>query len=169
MEYDAPWGGALKLMSAFVTLLLLGVIALGLRGAGEVGWVWDLAMVATPLIILIVAAFYAIRGYELTRDRLRVRRLGSSVDIDLDGLEAVAADNGAMVGSRRVFANGGLFSFSGHFRSKTLGIYRALATDPSRGVILRWPRSTLVITPDDPEGFVRAVCELRGLEVMRPE
>lgn len=169
LEFDAPWGTALKVMSGLITLLLLGVVWLGLRTEADMGAIWYTSMVATPLVILLSAAIYIVLGYRLTRERLLVRRLGWSTPIDLDGLEAVAADPGAMIGSKRLFANGGLFSFCGRFRSRRLGIYRAFATDPNRSVILRWAQRTVVITPDDPERFVRALCELRGLEVQRPQ
>ncbi|MDZ7828788.1 MAG: PH domain-containing protein [Halofilum sp. (in: g-proteobacteria)] len=168
-EYSAPWGTALKTMSGLFTLLLLGIAWLGIRTEADMGAIWYASMVGMPLLLLAIGLNYTVLGYRLTPDRLRVRRLGWFSECNLDGLEAVAADSGAMVGSRRVLANGGLFSFSGRFRNKHLGIYRALATDPDRAVILRWSDRTLVITPDDPERFVRQLCELRGLEVQRPE
>lgn len=168
-EFGAPWGAALKTMSGLFTLLLLGIAWLGIRTEADMGAVWYAGMVGMPLLLLVIGLNYTVLGYQLIVDKLRVRRLGWFSEWDLDGLEAVAADPGAMVGSRRVLANGGLFSFSGRFRNKHLGIYRALATDPGRAVILRWSSRALVITPDDPERFVRQLCELRGLEVQRPE
>lgn len=168
-DFAAPWGTALKVMSGLITLLLLGIAWVGLRTESDMGPTWYATMVGMPLVFLLAALHYTIRGYRLTADMLLVRRLGWRSEWSLEGLEAVAADSGAMVGSKRLLANGGLFSFSGRFRNKELGIYRALATDPYRSVILRWPNRTLVITPDDPERFVRTLCELRGLEVRRPE
>ena len=167
--FAAPWGTALKAMSGIFTLMLLGIAWIGLRTEADMGATWYASMVGMPLLILLIALNYTVLGYRITGDRLCVRRLGWTSQWNLEGLEAVAADTGAMVGSRRVFANGGLYSFSGRFRNKHLGHYHALATDPSRAVILRWPNRTLVITPDDPERFVRTLCELRGLEVRRPE
>jgi hypothetical protein len=168
-EFGAPWGTALKTMSGMFTLLLLGIAWLGIRTQADMGVIWYASMVGMPLLVLAIALSYVVLGYQLTGEQLRVRRLGWFSEWDLDGLEAVAADPGAMVASRRVLANGGLFSFSGRFRNRHLGLYRALATDPNRAVILRWSNRTLVITPDDPERFVRELCELRGLEVQRPE
>jgi hypothetical protein len=59
-----------------------------------------------------------------------------------------------MRGSLRLLGNGGLFSFSGEFWNRRLGRYRALATDPSRAVVLRYPGRTIVITPHDPQQFI---------------
>jgi hypothetical protein len=59
-----------------------------------------------------------------------------------------------MRGSIRVLANGGVFSFTGRFWNRKLGWYRAFATDPSRAVVLRYPKRTIVITPHDPQHFI---------------
>jgi len=168
-DFDAPWSTALRFMSGLLTLMLLGVAWVGLRTEADMGPIWYAVMVGIPLVIVLLALRYMVLGYRLTPDTLWVRRWGWFSKWDLEGLEAVAADSGAMIGSRRLLANGGLFSFSGRFRNKQLGTYRAQATDPGRSVILRWPNRTLVISPDDPERFVRTLCELRGLEVQRPE
>ena len=71
-----------------------------------------------------------------------------------------------MRGSVRVFGNGGLFSITGRFWNRKLGWYRAYATDPSRAVVLRYPKRTVVITPHDPQHFImraRDVHQGRGL------
>jgi len=60
-----------------------------------------------------------------------------------------------MRGSIRLFGNGGLFSFSGFFRNQALGIYRAYVTDPALTVVLVFAERTLVISPVQPEAFVK--------------
>ncbi len=50
--------------------------------------------------------------------------------------------------------NGGLFSFTGFFRNKALGTYRAFVTDPRKTVVLHFPRRTVVISPGSPKEFV---------------
>ncbi len=52
-----------------------------------------------------------------------------------------------MKGSIRTFGNGGLFCFSGRFRNRKLGSYRAFATDPKLAVVLRFPDKIVVVTP----------------------
>lgn len=167
--FNAPWGTALRVMSTILTLVLLGVMALGLYRPPVGGWLWYAALVATPLLLLVAALLCMVRRYVLTADTLFVQRTGWVTRIELEGLESVAADPHAMVGSKRLFANGGLFVFAGRFRNKPLGVYRALVNDPDRAVVLRWPDRRLVIAPGDPERFVRRVSELRGFEVVRPE
>jgi hypothetical protein len=71
----------------------------------------------------------------------------TSADVDPDALQ----------GSLRLFGNGGFFSFTGWFRNKKLGVYRAYATDTKRVVVLRFSGKTVVITPHDPQRFVAEI------------
>ncbi|HXZ86218.1 MAG TPA: PH domain-containing protein, partial [Myxococcota bacterium] len=68
----------------------------------------------------------------------------------------VRADAQAMTGSMRLFGNGGLFSFTGLFQSRTLGRYRAFVTDPARAVVLRTARRVVIVSPAEPQAFVEA-------------
>ncbi len=52
---------------------------------------------------------------------------------------------------------GGLFSFTGSFRNKALGAYRAFVTDPHRTVVLRFPKRTVIVSPDSPEAFLHEI------------
>jgi hypothetical protein len=63
----------------------------------------------------------------------------------------------------RTFGNGGFFSFTGHFRSKELGSYRAFMTDRRRAVVLRFPSSVIVISPERPEDFVNTISKNKVL------
>ena len=54
---------------------------------------------------------------------------------------------------------GGLFGFIGRFRNEVLGMYRAYATDSINTVVLDFGGSKVVVTPDDPAGFVAAIEE----------
>lgn len=107
-----------------------------------------------PLVILLSAIPFMVRGYVLTEEALVVKRSGWSTRLLLRDLQSVAGDAEAMRGSLRLWANGGLFSFTGEFWNRRLGRYRALATDPQRAVVLRYPRRTIVITPHDPQHFI---------------
>lgn len=56
--------------------------------------------------------------------------------------------------SIRTFRNGGLFSFTGFFRNKALGAYRAFVTDPHQTVVLHFPNRTVLVSPSAPAEFV---------------
>jgi PH (Pleckstrin Homology) domain-containing protein len=63
----------------------------------------------------------------------------------------------AMRQSIRTFGSGGLFSFTGCYRNKALGAYRAFVTDPHRTVVLHFPTRTVVVSPSAPEEFVHDI------------
>ena len=166
-RFGAPWGMSLKVMTALSVLILLGVAGIGVftgprEGAFAVLF-WSLLMVAMPLLILVIAAFFLIRGYVLTSNFLLIQRLGWSSKLDLVELTSAEVNPKAMARSIRTCGNGGMFCFAGRFRNRALGPYRAFATDPHRSVVLRFTDSTVVLTPDQPEAFVRKIRELKGL------
>ena len=116
-----------------------------------------IALGLLPLILLVTAALFTIRGYYLTDKNLVIQRLFWKTKIDLTGLMRIEKDTVAMKKSIRTFGNGGLFSLSGWFRNCKLGNYRAWATDPKRAVVLRFQNRTLVITPDNADRFIEKI------------
>ena len=153
VSFSAPWGVSLRLITGFTVLILVCVPIIGLctgpRDA-HAWYLWYFPMVALPLAILIISAFFSIRGYVLTHDSLLIRRVGWESKVNLSGLVSVEADPRAMAHSIRTFGNGGLFSITGKFRNKKLGPYRAFATDPNKSVILRFNSRVVVVTPANP-------------------
>jgi hypothetical protein len=111
-------------------------------------------LIGVPLLIVAATFAGSVRGYTLTEDAITVRRGLSHTRLPLAGLRSVTGDVDAMRGSVRVFGNGGLFAITGRFWNRKLGWYRAYATDPSRAVVLRYPKRTIVITPHDPQHFI---------------
>ncbi|MDH3744503.1 MAG: PH domain-containing protein [Acidobacteriota bacterium] len=162
-SYRAPWSRRLTSLSIGVTILLVGVTFLVWRAASTVdSWALGLA-VATPLVIMLASVLFTIRGYEVDGALLRIRRLLWWTTVGLDGLRSVEPNPLAMKRSLRLFGNGGLYSFSGLFRSKELGKYRAFVTDPARAVVLKLSDRTVVVSPEEPEVFSRQLRELRRL------
>ena len=158
LEYDAPFCGLLWIVSGLATALLvslpvIGWVALPPQGSGFA----RLLMVVTPLTILIGAVPFMVRGYRIEPGRLAIRRLGWSTRLSLRELQSAEASPRAMKGSLRLMGNGGLFVFAGWFWSRTLGRYRAFVTDPSRSVVLRFQDRTVVVSPDAPDEFARAL------------
>ena len=149
--YGAPWGTSLVVTSLVTALICLGVAILMLwRGPGWIHWVAVLL-----LATICGGALFTVRGYTVTPDAVLVHRLFWSTRLPLAGLQSVEFAPGAMRRSLRILGNGGLFSFSGCFRNKTLGAYRAFVTDLRRTVVLRFAERTIVVSPSEPEDFVR--------------
>ena len=164
VEFAAPWGPALRVAST-ATVAMLAILALGFLIFVPFGTAFGVLLLTLPVAIVVAAALCMVRGYELTETDIIVRRLGWNTRLPMAGLQSVGGDAEAMKGSLRLFGNAGLFSFSGHFWNRRLGRFRALATDPSRAVVLRYPKRTVVITPGDPQHFImraRTLLNTRG-------
>jgi hypothetical protein len=157
--YDAPWGFSLKLLTITSVGILLGISIIGLYYYAENGEIWFFAMVLLPLAIVVSSAFFIIRGYEISDSKLFVRRLIWDTEISLEKLKAVRINPHAMKRSIRIFGNGGLFCFSGLFRNRQLGYYRAYATDPKAAVVLKLADKVIVVTPDNPAAFEAKIKE----------
>ncbi len=153
MVFRAPWSVSLRLVTTLTSGVLIGIAAIGISMNSGSGLVWLGSMVVLPLLILVISAFFMIRGYELATGMLLVRRLGWKSVVDLGDLKGVEINPDAMKRSARTFGNGGLFCYAGKFWNRELGSYRAFATEPRNAVILRLAAKTVVITPDDPAKF----------------
>lgn len=152
--YQAPWGNALIVISSLLLVLsVASVVGLPLwlvnipRGAGI------LAQWTMPLIVLACLPFM-IRGYVITDDAILIRRLFWTTRLDRAGLKSAEVMPKAMHKSLRTCGNGGGFSFTGWYWSKTLGFYRAFVTDLNRTVVLHFDKRTVVVSPGEAEAFV---------------
>ncbi|MBN8246648.1 MAG: hypothetical protein J0L84_04310 [Verrucomicrobia bacterium] len=152
-RYDAPWSPLLRWVSGLVTLLCVGLgVVLLLSGPPMARKLWML-----PPAILVCCAPFTIRGYALAGGVLEIERLFWTTRIPLRGLTSAAVVPNAMRGSVRTLGNGGLFSFSGWYWSRALGVHRAWVTDLRHTVVLRLDSRTLVISPSPAEEFVRQI------------
>jgi hypothetical protein len=155
-HFKAPWGRSLIVLSALSTLLCLGIAFFPHTAAtaanGHFFWLRLL-----PVLLIIGAAVFTIRGYTITPEAILVRRLWWTTRLPLTHLESAEFRPDAMRGSIHTFGNGGFFSFSGFYRSRLLGSFRAFVTDLHPTVILRYRQRTIVVSPSDPESFIHDV------------
>ena len=155
-RYKAPWGKSLMVVSALVTILM--------GSAPLMPWLipsihWSSSMLCWPLwlpVFLIPAcALFIVRGYSVTPDAILVHRPLWTTRLPRAGLQTAIFEPKAMRGSLRTCGNGGFYSITGWYWSKSLRSYRAFVTDLNRTVVLRYRNRTVVVSPDDPERFVR--------------
>jgi hypothetical protein len=158
-KFTAPWSTSLLLTTVFSGLLVVGIALIGIIVIAPLSLVWGMV----ESVLALVAGIFAIRGYVLTPDSLYVQRLGWHTELPLATLQTVQFDPEATSGSVRMFGNGGLFCFAGTFTNDRLGTYRALGTDRTHAVVLKFAERTVVITPGDPQDFVAQIKELRNL------
>ena len=161
--FNAPWGRSLKLATGLCLAIVFGIFLVGLVIEPKNVAYWRIGMLWIPTGLLVVSYFFSIRAYEILESKILVHRVGWKSTIGLADLESVQVDPTAMSKSIRLFGNGGLFCFAGIFRNHKLGRYRAFATSPKNSVILRFPNRTIVVTPEDPNGFTELIKSRRSL------
>lgn len=162
ISFSAPWGRKVTIITILTSalLLLLPIIQVVALLASNVPAMNKGILVASALLsplVLLGCAFFMVRGYTLDAGRLIVQRLIWSNTLDLGELESVHHDPEATKRSRKIIGNDGLFAMHGTFRNKTLGRYKAFITDPKRAVVLKLRTRTVVVTPDDPERFIKEI------------
>jgi Bacterial PH domain len=161
--FCAPWSKSLIVASTFAALVCLGVSyalwTLPLTGGPAESLRFWLALL--PLAVILMCALFTVRGYSIGNRELAIDRLLWTTRVSLHGLQGAYFDTNATDRSIRTFGNGGFFSFSGHFRNKELGSYRAFMTDRRRVVVLRFPSSVIVISPDRPDDFVNTISQYK--------
>ncbi|MBV8343048.1 MAG: hypothetical protein JO173_11785 [Gammaproteobacteria bacterium] len=164
-EFRAPWGRPLRVTTSLSLVVLLGVVAAGWLATARAP-AWRTAAVALPLIVMLAALPFVVRGYVLTERHIEGRRLGWSTFLPLAGLQEVIGIPEGLRGSVRLFGNGGLFGISGWFWNRRIGRFRAYATDPDRVVLLRYSDGRkVVVTPHDVQHFivrVRTLARIAG-------
>ena len=153
IEFRAPWSHSLVVMTCVT--LALAVLVVAVMIFVPVGPPLFAAALLIAAVVLVVAGFAGrVRGYTLTEDAVTVRRGMWNTRLPLAGLRSVTGDIEAMRNAFRLLIIDGVFSFTGRYWSMKLGWFRALATDPDRAVVLRYPNRTVVISPHDPQHFI---------------
>jgi hypothetical protein len=165
-SFRAPWGILIIVMTTIGCSALLGVPALiiSVMPSDEApAYVKTLMIIFFPLV-LVITSLFTVRSFDVCQDAIRVKRLFWSTHLGYEGLRSVEVDPDAMKGSIRTMGNGGLFSFSGRYRSSKLGSYRAYATEMKNSVILRYEDRTAVVTPAEPFEFAELVRQFSGAQ-----
>ena len=148
-SFTAPWSWQLIAISVLLTGLCLWI------GISRFSGAWSFV----PIVLMAGCALFVVRGYVITPEAIVVKRLFWCTRLPRIGLVSATFSPKAMKGSVRTFGNGGFYSFTGWHWNRELGNYHALVTDPARSVVLRYPGRRFVVSPGNPDGFVR---ELMG-------
>ncbi len=154
-HHPAPWSQGLVLWSLLLTGLFLWLAFVSFKHGGGSSLLLGSSFVA----LTIVCALFTIRGYTITADAILIHRLFWATRLPLAGLKSARFEMGATQWSIRA-GNGGFFSCTGFRYNRSLGFHRVFATDGMRTVVLRYPHRTVVVSPADPEAFVRDLAVL---------
>lgn len=88
---------------------------------------------------------------------LRVRTRSRTVEIPLDGVAGRHLTSEETEHLTRLASLGGVTMATGGFDSHLLGEFELYATDLGRAVLVETGEDRLVLTPDDPQGFLAAL------------
>ncbi|MBE0545596.1 MAG: hypothetical protein IH623_30060 [Verrucomicrobia bacterium] len=156
-QFGAPWGRGIKIVTWSVIVLISGVaIILPLAVPRKDLWVAVL-IPGSVLLILGITALFCVRGYTVRQRELWIHRSFWQTRMPLKDLRRAYADAKAMHKCIRSCGNGGFMGVTGWFYNKKLGNFRAFITDPARSVVLEFAKRRVVVSPDDPRAFVRAL------------
>ena len=154
IEFRAPWSRSLKITTIATVAMMIVLGSIGLWVASDYGWILPSIMIGGAMLALLTTVPYVVRGYTLTQDEIIVRQLGKLTRLRLDDVQSIDGKPDALKGAWRLLASAGIFSYSGWYWSRELKRFHAMASDPSRTVVIRLINRTVVITPHDPQQFI---------------
>lgn len=96
---------------------------------------------------------------EVERDRLTVQMKSQRLHLPLLAPTVRALDAAEREHTERLASNGLLVAGTGGFDSHLLGEFNLHATDLDNAVLVETGDTRVVVTPDDPEGFITAFRE----------
>ena len=164
LRFEARWSGLVWSVTFAVLLLVVAAEGLLIRAAftfsrGDPGHAAAVVGVLLSVGIFAGIARFAPWDYMVRRDAIVVGRLGPPLMIPYEGIREVRRTHRKEIGfAWRVFGSAGFLGWFGLFRSRSLGEFRACATNQRDLVLItRTNGARIVISPHLPEAFLEAV------------
>ncbi|MFQ6091305.1 MAG: PH domain-containing protein [bacterium] len=153
-EFEAPQDRFVQTATvlAVITFAVLFLIFAAAENTGGV-----LAAAVIGLLVLGTSYLFAPHGYTVGESGVVIHRKAGAVRIPFSRIRSVRQDPLACsLWGVRTFGVSGIFGYFGRFYTGHLGHHIRYATDRHRAVVIEADR-TYVISPDDPQRFVRTV------------
>lgn len=115
-------------------------------------------------VLLGSCALLTVRSYRFNGQSLEIQRLLWWTTVSLEGLHRVTLDPNALRITVKGFGNGGLFAMLGWWHVTGYGWCRVFATNPKNAVVIQCGNGNFIVTPDDPEHFMREARSRLGLQ-----
>jgi hypothetical protein len=152
-----------QIISGSVVVVLVAVPLMAMR-SGMVA----VALALISVAVIALAYAYSPRSFEISDGKFRVKRLIGDVVFPFTSLRFVRDANPSdFRGCVRLWGSGGLFGYYGLFWSKALGKSRWYVTDRSKAVVVTDGSETMLVSPEDHDGFVAAI-ERAGTQMLSP-
>lgn len=148
MEFGVRYDRTTVVLTVLASALLLGAPILT-RNA---------TILPFSALVVLAAFAWSPRGYSVSGRTLTIRRWIRDARIPLDDVkQARRAAAGDLRGCLRLFGSGGMFGYYGLFRTSALGKCWWYATDRKSLVVVITGGRTVVVSPEDADGFLAAV------------
>jgi hypothetical protein len=114
--------------------------------------------VFTMILVVLFTWLFSPQGYEITNDHIEIIRKVNSFRIarnEILSIEKLSNDD--MGRAWRMMGNGGMFGYTGWFRSGSQGTMRWFVTQRKNYVaIVLNNHKKYILSPDDADGFIQA-------------
>ncbi len=119
-------------------------------------------------MIAVLCYLYSPRFYEISGDKLIIiYRFGQKEFRPVEGCRLITEERQFGI---RLWGNGGLFSASGIFWNRSYGIFYAYVTASGQQgfVMVETPEKKIVISPENPQKFVRECQKTKDSKQIKP-
>jgi hypothetical protein len=146
MEFKTSLDKLAKVVTAVVTVLIIGIIVLQL-----------IITITTLLVSYLIAFMFRPISYVILDGLLVIHRPLLDIKIEVNEIKNVEIlDSQELKGTIRTFGVGGLWGYWGSFANTRIGAMKWYATRMSNAVLITTvSNKKIVLTPDDPELFVK--------------
>lgn len=151
MNFKASYDTTVKILSFFVTLLLI-VLVFPLRKAPLLPLVIYLIVCVATIAI---SFGFSILHYSIQNETLIIHRPFGNKEFPIrDIQQAIPIDPKSLKWSIRLWGNGGLFGFYGIFSNNKFGRMHWYMTNKKTPVLLQLSKKKIIVSPDDPIAFI---------------
>lgn len=158
-KFHAPWDTGVKLLTMLVSAILGYYILSFLHHYSHLSEADFLIRLLLPLFLLGLGVSFTVTGYDVDSGGIVIRRLFWRRRISREDIERVGVPS--VLFGRRIglFGIWGFCSRSGLAYSRALGFHIVAASNFEHSVVITRNHSLpIVITPSDPDAFIRAFC-----------
>ena len=157
MEFKTSLDKLAKVVTAVITILFTAILVLQLIFIQDFGNASSVITVITLLISYLIAFMFRPISYSILDELLVIHRPLLDIKIELNEIENVEMlDSQELKGTIRTFGVGGLWGYWGSFANTRIGAMKWYATRMSNAVLITTVyNKKIVLTPDDPELFVK--------------
>jgi Bacterial PH domain len=150
-SFSASYDSTAKIVTAFVFIIPVVAAATTMSAVAA----------CVGALILISSYAWSPRSYAIVDRYIVVSRLIGDVQIPIDDIrEARPATPEDFRFAIRLFGSGGLFGYYGLFRTNALGKSTWYVTNRKNRIVIITGAKTFVLSPDDVDGFLRALNSL---------